>query len=74
VNQKISQYIEEQADKLSQNALENLGKPDQNQDQFLRQIAAAAVLKGNYLESKQYILMIEDIGKELPNLDSLIPI
>lgn len=69
MNQKLSEYLAEQADKLNQNALENLGKPEQNQEQFLRHSATAAVLKGNYLESKQYILMIEDFGGKLPNLD-----
>jgi hypothetical protein len=49
MSHQISQYLAKQADELNQNALENLGKPEKNQEQLLRQIAAAAVLKGNYL-------------------------
>lgn len=67
LNKGMARNLEECASTLLKKA-----EKDQSKELFLRQLAAAAVLKGSYSEAIQYVGMIQDEGKELSSLESLL--
>lgn len=66
--QKENQLLQ-QAEELNKEALKHLGSPEQTQEQFLRQIAASHILKGEYQEARQTIFSISLLNKPLPSLE-----
>lgn len=62
----------QQAEEINKEALKHLGSPEQTQEQFLRQIAASHILKGEYQEAQQTILSISLLNKPLPSLEDCL--
>lgn len=62
----------QQAEEINKEALKYLGSPDQTQEQFLRQIAASNILKGEYQEAQQTIFSISQLNQPLPSLEECL--
>ncbi len=62
----------QQAEEINKEALKHLGSPEQTQEQFLRQIAASHILKGEYQEAQQTISSISLLSKPLPSLEECL--